>query len=324
MVKTRTIAAYLYPGCAALDVIGPLEAFNLANLESGAGNERPYEPRCLALSEGPVRTLSGISLVAESTLDQIDQIDTLLVPGLVSNRPISSLAEHCEELKKHGARAQRIASVCSGLHLCAEAGLYDGRKATTHWKDCETISKRYPQIEILPDRIFVNDGNRYSSGGLTAGIDLALHIIEQDLGRNISLRVAKRLVVFLRRQGGQNQFSEALLAQASSNRMGRVLDWIEDNLSKPINHTDLAGLAAMSPRNFSRSFKSEIGTSPMSYVERRRTERARILIEGGHSDLAKVANLAGFGSGDAMRRAFTKHLSVLPHEHLRRFGSAHK
>ncbi|NNF93964.1 MAG: helix-turn-helix domain-containing protein [Altererythrobacter sp.] len=151
---------------------------------------------------------------------------------------------------------------------------------------------------------------------------MALHIIEEDLGRDISLKVAKRLVVFFRRQGGQNQFSDVLLAQAASNRMAHVLDWIEGNLSGTFNHTDLAARAAMSPRNFSRHFKSEIGYSPMAYVERRRTERARTLIESGNSDLARVATLAGFGSSDTMRRVFTKHLSVLPHEHLRRFGAA--
>ncbi|MDX1703636.1 MAG: GlxA family transcriptional regulator [Altererythrobacter ishigakiensis] len=324
MVETRVIAAYIYPGCAALDVVGPFEALNLANLEYGRGNIVPYELRCVGLKEGPIRTLSGLTISAKAALGETDPIDTIIVPGLVSDSPISSLSEHCGQLKESAPRAARLASVCSGLYLCAEAGLFDHRKATTHWKDCENIARAYPQIEVLPDRIFIKDGNRYSSGGLTAGIDLALQIIEEDLGREISLKVAKRLVVFFKRQGGQNQFSEALMAQASSNRMGRILDWIEDNLSKPINHTDLAERAAMSPRNFSRHFKSETGYSPMSYVERRRTERARILIEGGHSDLAKVAALAGFGTGDAMRRAFTKHLSVLPQDHLKRFGAAQK
>lgn len=321
MVRTRTIAAYLYPDCVALDVVGPVDAFNLANLEYGTEADRPYELLCVGQAAGPVATLSGIVMTAIAGLDQIDVIDTLLVPGLVSDRSVNELGEHCTQLREHAPRAKRLVSVCSGLHLCAEAGLFDGRAATTHWRDCKQIADQYPKIQVLPDKIFIKDGNRYSSGGLTAGIDLALHIIEEDLGRDTSLKVAKRLVVFFKRQGGQNQFSDALLAQASSNRMGRILDWIEDNLSGTVNHTELAARAAMSPRNFSRRFKEEIGYSPMSYVERRRTERARILIESGHSDLARVASLAGFGSSDAMRHAFTKHLSISPLEHRNRFGS---
>jgi transcriptional regulator GlxA family with amidase domain len=221
------------------------------------------------------------------------------------------------------ARSRRVASVCTGAFLLAKAGVLDGRRATTHWSGCAELARRHPEIEVDPDPIFVRDGHVITSAGVTAGMDLALALVEEDLGREIALEAARWLVLFVKRPGGQAQFSAQLAAQTAEREPLRELQsWIPDNLTADLSVPALAGRACMSERNFARAFRSETGMTPAAYVEAARVESARIALETGGLHVEAVARRSGFGTVETMRRAFRRRLGVSPASYRERFRSA--
>ena len=307
-----------FPDVQALDVTGPIEVFSLAER---ASDRRPYAIELVAPDPDPVRTSSGLLLVPDRTLDGPSRaIDTLIVAGGRGTREAAYDERIVRWIVSAAKRSRRIASVCTGAFLLARAGLLDGRRATTHWAACDALARRYPSIEVDPDPIFVRDGNVYSSAGVTAGIDLALALVEEDLGRRAALDVARSLVLFVRRPGGQAQFSAALAGQAAERDLLRELqDWMADHLSEELSVPALAERALMSPRNFARVFSREVGSTPATYVESLRVERARTLLETTDLQLEEIAARTGLRSVRTLRRAFDRRLRVSPSDYRSRF-----
>ncbi len=250
-------------------------------------------------------------------------IDTLLVAGGIGTRRAVADAALLAWLRRIAPRVRRLGSVCSGTFVLAEAGLLDGRRATSHWSVCTALAARYPAIRVEPDRIFVRDGALYSSAGITAGMDLALALVEEDLGRDVALRTARQLVMFLKRPGGQSQFSAQLALQAADREPLRELQtWVADHPGADCSVGALARRVAMSPRNFARVFIREVGVTPARFVERTRVEAARRRLEDSTDGVEAVAAACGFGCAESMRRAFLRNLGVAPSAYRGRFRPA--
>jgi transcriptional regulator GlxA family with amidase domain len=314
-----------FPGAQILDVVGPLEVFACASsaLAAGAHAARgpAYEIAVAALAAGPVRMSSGVSVVAERALRDVrGPLDTLIVAGGEGVAAAAREPALLRRLRALAPGARRLASVCSGTFLLAEAGLLDGRRVTTHWAACDALARRYPSLEVDPEPIFVRDGRIYTSAGVTAGMDLALALVEEDHGREVALAVARRLVLFLKRPGGQAQFSAWLRAQqAEREPLREVLGWIVANPAADLAVTALAARAAMSPRHFARVFAAQVGATPARFVERARVEAARRLLEETDRGVEDVAAACGFGSAETLRRAFLRSVRVNPADYRRRF-----
>ena len=305
----------LFDGVQSLDVTGPLEVFAGANqLDPGR-----YRISTGSVSAAPVRTSSGLRLTPDAGLTVAP--DTLVVPGGVGTRPPRpSLVAW---LRRVGGEPARVMSVCTGAFLLAEAGLLDGRRATTHWQYCGTLARRFPAVTVDPEPIFVRDGRIATSAGVTAGIDLALALVEEDLGRDAALTIARHLVMFLRRPGGQSQFSAQLAGQEAERAPLRdVQRLIAEHSSADLSVAALAGHANLSPRHFTRAFTAETGSPPGRYVDRVRLETARRLLEDTTDGVAEVARASGYRTAEAMRRAFVQVLGVGPAEYRRRFQPA--
>ncbi|MEU6468200.1 GlxA family transcriptional regulator [Streptomyces massasporeus] len=313
----RTVLAVLFDGLQSLDVTGPLEVF------AGADRISPgaYRIRTASLDGAPVRTTSGLTLVPDESLTGASDPDILLVPGGPGSlRPDPRLVDWVRE---RGPRAARLVSVCTGAAVLAGAGLLDGRRATTHWAYCERIAREHPAVEIDPDPVYVRDGHISTSAGVTAGIDLALALVEEDLGRDAALTIARHLVVFLRRPGNQAQFSAQLAAQTARREPLRdVQRWITDHPDADLSVDTLADRARLSPRHFARAFRAETGMTPGRYVDRVRLEHARRLLEDTAGGVEEIARTSGYGTPEAMRRAFVRTLGTPPAEYRRRFRPA--
>jgi transcriptional regulator GlxA family with amidase domain len=316
----RRVVILAFPGLQTLDVHGPAEVFSTATtLNRGDG----YAVEVVAQDPGPVRT-SSVALHPDGVIAACrGRIDTLLVPGG------TGVSAACEDealvgwLSAAAGRSRRVASVCTGSFLLARAGLLDGRRATTHWSGCTELARRHPEVEVDPDPIFVRDGHVITSAGVTAGMDLALALVEEDLGREIALEVARWLVLFVKRPGGQAQFSSQLAAQMAEREPLRELQaWIPDHLTDDLSVPALASRACMSERNFARAFRAETGMTPAAYVESARVESARIALETGGLPVGAVARRSGFGTVETMRRAFRRRLGVSPGSYRERFRSA--
>lgn len=305
-----------YPGVQTLDVIGPAEVFSTAGAVAGDG----YELEVVAPERGPLAT-SSVSIHADRGIaDCRGRIDTLIVAGGTGSRPAQDDVALIAWLRGAAARSRRIASVCTGALLLARAGLLDGRRVTTHWAWCDYLASRYPATRVDPDPIFVRDGNVSTSAGVTAGMDLALALVEEDLGPEVALEVARWLVLFLRRPGGQSQFSAQLAAQTAQRAPLRELQsWIPDHLNEDLSVPALALRACMSERNFARAFRRETGMTPAAYVEAARVERARIALESGNLAVDALALQVGFGTVETLRRAFRRRLGVSPGDYRNRF-----
>jgi transcriptional regulator GlxA family with amidase domain len=318
----RRIVIAAFPEAQILDITGPSEVFALAERSSGGGT---YAVELVAPLRGPIATSGGIELLAQRSLAACrGQIDTLIVAGGVG----VERAEHDEQLiswlRLAAGRSRRVASVCSGAFLLARAGLLEGRRATTHWAACETLARRYPGVSVELEPIFVRDGNVYTSAGVTSGIDLALALVEEDHGGRIALEVARALVLFVRRPGGQAQFSSSLAGQrAEYDSLRDLQDWIVDHLEADLSVPALAERAFMSPRNFARVFRREVGVTPATYVEALRVERARLLLESTEHGVAEIARRCGFGTVETLRRAFARALGVSPGAYRGRFQTPH-
>jgi transcriptional regulator GlxA family with amidase domain len=324
--SSRRIVMVGYPGANALDVVGPLEVFAVAArlAPHGPGEVPAYTTEIVASRSGPLETQSGIGLVASGTLGGVrGAIDTLLVTGGLGTAAALEDRALLSGIRRLAARARRVGSVCTGSFVLAAAGLLDGRRATTHWMWCRTLASRFPRVRVEPDPIFVQDGNIYTSAGVTAGMDLALALVEEDLGRHIALEVARQMVLFLRRPGGQSQFSAQLAAQAADRQPLRDLQaWIVEHPGEDCSVPGLAYRVAMSPRNFARVFLRETGVTPAHYVERVRVETARRRLEESTDGVDAIAASCGFGTPETMRRAFLRHLRVAPSDYRVRFRTA--
>ncbi|MFJ3218098.1 GlxA family transcriptional regulator [Kitasatospora sp. NPDC086801] len=315
-MRARSVVVVLYEGVQSLDVTGPLEVFAGA----GAASGRPggYRVTTASLGGGPVRSHSGLRLLPDADLAEVGPVHTLLVPGgQGTNRPDGTLVARIREL---AGRAERVVSVCTGAFLLAEAGLLAGRRATTHWAYCEALARRFPDVEVDPDPIHVRDGNVATSAGVTAGIDLALALVEEDLGRDAALLIARHLVVFLRRPGNQAQFSTQLAAQVAARQpLREVQRWIAEHPEADLSVEALARRSALSPRHFARAFATEVGVTPGRYVDGVRLEAARRLLEDTADGIEEIARSCGYGTPEAMRRAFVRSLAAPPAEYRRRF-----
>ncbi|WP_037896923.1 GlxA family transcriptional regulator [Streptomyces sp. NRRL S-920] len=316
-MEQRTVLVVLFEGVQSLDVTGPVEVFTGAThcLGDRAGG---YAVRTASLDGTPVRTSSGLTLVPDHALTDVPAPHTLLVPGGTGTRPPDP--ELIDWLRAHGPRARRLVSVCTGALRLAEAGLLEGRRATTHWAHCAKLAKDHPGVEVDPDPIYVRDGHVATSAGVTAGIDLALALVEEDLGREVALTVARHLVVFLRRPGNQAQFSVQLAAQTARREpLREVQQWITEHPADDLSVDALAVRARLSPRHFARAFQAETGLTPGKYVERVRIEHARRLLEDTSDGVEEISRACGYGTPEAMRRAFVKALGAAPAEYRRRF-----
>jgi transcriptional regulator GlxA family with amidase domain len=295
---TRTVAVVVFPGFQLLDAAGPISAFEIAE------RHRPgsYDLSVLAPGGGLVASSAGVRMAAEPLGD--GAFDTVVISGGDGTRALEDLGAIVRWLRQ--ARIRRPTSVCSGAYLLAEAGLLDGRRATTHWSRTDDFARRYPKVKLDADRIFIRDGDVWTSGGITAGIDLALALIEDDLGCEVARRTAQQLVVHQRRPGGQSQFSALVELGGRTGRFAELMDWMRAHLAEPLTVERLAEQAAMSPRNFARAFTAETGTTPAKAVERLRLEAARTAVETSREPIDRVAEAAGFVDPERMRRAFLR------------------
>jgi transcriptional regulator GlxA family with amidase domain len=316
----RSVLIIVFDGVQSLDVTGPLDVFAHA---PASGGDPAYHVRTASLDGTSVRTSSGLRITPDTDLAAAagQALDLLLIPGGDGARlPDPGLIAW---LRANASRSARIASVCTGAFVLAEAGLLDGRTVATHWAYCGQLAEKYPSVTVAPDPIFIKDGTLATSAGVTAGIDLALALIEDDLGREVALAVARQLVMFLRRPGGQAQFSAHLAAQSASRQpLREVQQWIaehpEENLSVPA----LAQRANLSERQFARAFAAEAGVTPGRYVDQVRIEAARRRLEDTTDGVEETARACGYGTPEAMRRAFIAALGVSPAEYRRRFCAA--
>jgi transcriptional regulator GlxA family with amidase domain len=321
MPKPRRVVVVAFDDFQSLDVTGPAEVFSLADRAAGGD---AYDLELIAGDGGAIVSSSGLSLTPHGGLDEgRAAIDTLVVAGGRGVRAASGDERLISWLRLAARRSRRVCSVCTGAFLLARAGLLEGRRATTHWASCNALERAYPSVDVHPDPIFVRDGNVYTSAGVTAGIDLALALVEEDLGAQAALDVARGLVLFIRRPGGQAQFSSGLTSQAAERPSIRGLqDWIADHLEADLSVAALAERAFMSPRNFARVFSREVGVTPAAYVARLRLERARTLLETTPMQLDQVARECGYGTVETLRRAFGRALKVSPSDYRERFHTA--
>jgi transcriptional regulator GlxA family with amidase domain len=322
----RDVTIVAFPDFQILDVTGPAEVFSHATrVLEAAGKSGGYRVRLVARARGPLASTSGLSVVAEPLPALPCRTDTLLLTGGRGTRRAVKDAVLIDWIRRTARTARRVTSVCTGAFVLARAGLLDGRRATTHWDSCAALAARHPRVKVEPDRIFVKDGPVYTSAGVTAGIDLALALVEEDHGRELALEIARLLVVFLKRPGGQSQFSTQLATQANdSEPLADLRAWIEDNVGGDLAVPRLARKAGMSPRNFARRFTKEIGVTPARYVQTVRLGAARRRLEETAHGLDRVATDAGFGTTESLRRAFADALGTTPTDYRKRFGTKGK
>lgn len=320
----RLIVIVMFEGVDLLDVTGPPEVFSLLQREM----QQPtgYRVVLAASSLEPVTTSAGVRLLPDATLDEmaLQSIDTLIVPGSVALDPagrIRALADGgvVASVKALATRSRRIASVCVGAHILAAAGLLDGKSATTHWSTAEQLAQEHPSIQVDADRIYVQQGNLWTGAGLTTCLDLALALVAEDFGNTWALKVARQLVMFLKRSGGQSQFSVMLEPLSTTRRMDALRLHIAQNLEQPLSLLDLAEIMHVSDRQLVRIFKAELGMTPAAYVEAARVEAARQQLEATDASLERVAETCGFNTTDTLHRAFRRKLSITPLEYRQRF-----
>ena len=313
---TKCIAFIIFPGFQIIDAAGPIGAFEIAaRFSPGA-----YSLDVRAASPGEVASTSGAKMVA-GPLGKVTGLDTLIVAGGEGSRVAMLDQATLTFVRMGGAKCRRVASVCTGAYVLAAAGLLDGRRATTHWRNAAAFAARFPNVKVDADRIWIRDGEIWTSAGITAGIDLALAMIADDLGEEIALRTARQLVVYHRRPGGQSQFSAMLQLDSATPRFAVLLEWAREHLGEPLTVEQLAERVGMSPRNFSRAFAKATGVTPAKAVERLRLEAAREGVESSTRDLDGIARSTGFGDPERMRRAFIRAFGQPP-QALRRTARA--
>lgn len=314
----RRVVLLATPSAQSLEVAGPVEVFSMvAEKMREAGRERMsgYAVEVVSATRDLIiKSSSGLTILANRSWREIDYpIDTLLVAGGMDVWSGASEAELLEWVRTRSAKARRFGSICTGAFVLAEAGILNGRRATTHWYFCQQLQRDYPKVVVDPEPIFIQDGPLYTSAGVTSGIDLAVSMVEEDFGIDIALRVARALVLFLRRPAGQNQFSTALAFQGASRIPLRELPvYVLEHLHEPLTIEDLAARVSMSVRNFSRVFTEEFDTTPAAFVEKLRVETAKRLVEESARSFEDIAAQCGLGTADSLRRIFEKQLGVTP------------
>jgi transcriptional regulator GlxA family with amidase domain len=310
------IGVLIFPDFQLLDAAGPISVFEIAARSAGIAPSI----KVMAATPGPVRSSSGAEMLARD-LNPSGAISTLIVAGGEGVRTPAACEKTLAFVRAIAKRGGRVASVCSGAYVLAEAGLLDGRRATTHWGRTRHFLRAYPKVKLEADQIFVRDGNIWSSAGITAGIDLALAMVTEDFGEEIAQQTARQLVLYHRRSGGQSQFSSLLELKAPSGRFGKLLTWAREHLDAPLTVEDLAEQAGMSSRHFARAFIAETGTTPSKAVERLRIEVARQRVQSSSEAIERVAQLTGFRDPERMRRAFIRAFGQPP-QSLRRAARA--
>jgi transcriptional regulator GlxA family with amidase domain len=323
----RRVVVLIYPGFQALDAVGPLEVLSGTNeLCRREGKPEPYRVDVVALKPGPQLCESGYALVAPQGYAALrGPIDTLIIAGGNGSRIVRDDRALLAWLKRAAKRVRRLCSVCTGSLILAEAGLLDGKRATTHWARLDHLEKRHPRVRVEHDPIFVRDGSIYTSAGVTAGIDLTLALVADDVGAEAARTVARWLVVFLQRPGGQAQFSAQLSVQAPSDDAFHALQsYIAEHPERDLSVPALAARMGMSERNFARKFRDQLGVSPAQYVLRARVESARIRLEKSRDSIETVAARCGFGTEETMRRSFQKIVRVAPRGYRQRFAKPSK
>ncbi|MEU3460798.1 DJ-1/PfpI family protein [Streptomyces sp. NPDC006733] len=313
-----------FPGVELLDVTGPAEVFSVATRVAGP-HRAGYAVRIATPDGGPVATSSGVRLMADLTFDAVgDQADTLLMAGaisLVDDRvePVID-REVTAWLRTAAPRAGRVGSICAGAHLLAAAGLLDGRPATTHWLTAAQLAAEHPQVAVDPDPIFIRSGNVWTCAGVTSGLDMALAMVAEDHGQPLALATARMMVMYVKRCGGQSQFSVPLSVQATAgDRIDDLRVWIAEHLTDDLSAETLAARLHLSVRHFSRLFRRRTDTTPAAYVESARLEAARRLLEESDRSLPDIAAASGLGSVETLHRAFQRRLGTTPAEYRRRF-----
>jgi transcriptional regulator GlxA family with amidase domain len=323
-VRTKRIGIIGFDGVVSIDVSGPADAFSVAN-ETESEPKPAYEIVVISASDKPFASGSGLVFKPQKTFKNAPILDTLIVPGGSGLRKPAINKSVSTFVKARAKSTRRIASVCTGIYGLAPTGLLAGRCVTTHWDQADRVASQFPDLKVNGNAIFIKDGQFYTSAGATAGIDLALSLIEEDYGRQVSLTVARQLVVYLKRSGGQEQYSEPLRFQTESvSRFSDLTIWIQTHLSEDLSIETLAARACLCPRHFSRRFKSELGTSPADLVERVRLDEARRRLSNDDNSIENIGLSVGFKSADAFRRAFERRLGVSPSDYRRRFGSSVK
>jgi transcriptional regulator GlxA family with amidase domain len=324
--RTRRVGIVAFGDSQILDISGPLAVFSEVSRQLqrlSRGGQTGYQIELIAsTADRLVDCYCGVSLTAHCDFRSVKgAYDTLLVAGGYGVMQCTEIAGFLPWLRKQAGKARRIGSVCSGAVVLAAAGLLDGRRATTHWHYCQAIAERFPAVHFDADPIFIRDGNVYTSAGVTAGIDLALALVEEDFGAEMALFVARALVVFLRRPGSQSQFSHSLSLQISDRKPLRELQaWLLENLRQPLTVEQMAGQVGMSPRNFARVFSEQLGITPSRFVTQIRLEAARRRLEESLQSIEIIAEECGFGSSESMRSAFQRLLRVSPQDYRNRFN----
>lgn len=315
----RSIAILALPGVQLLDVSGPLDVFAQANAEAG---HEAYELCVVACEPGPIRSSSGVRLLPDLVIGELERrFDTLLVAGAPGADRMQTNTTLLGWIRSCAKKSRRYGSVCTGAFVLAAAGLLDGRRITTHWSASKCLSETYPKVSVEDDALYVRDGKLRTAAGVTAGLDLALALVEEDLGREIAKRVAAQLVMFFKRPGGQLQFSRKGATQpAGRSALQEVQRWVAANPALPLSVKALAAHTGQSPRHFARLFHAEVGITPAAWVEATRIEAARGLLEAGNDAPKQVAAKCGFTNADTLRRAFVKHVGVTPAEFRKRHG----
>ena len=319
--QARAVEIVVFPGVQILDLTGPVQVFMSANdAAAAAGEPLPYALRVVAMQGARVTASSGIELGTQALPSPEEPVDTLMIAGGPGVSAACGDAVLVDWLRARVGRARRVASVCTGAFLLAATGALDGRRATTHWSYCAELAQTHPTIQVEPDPIFVRDGAFWTSAGVTSGIDLALALVEEDMGREVALAVARYLVVFLKRPGGQAQYSAALSLQVADDRFGDLNRWIAAHLTQDLTLSRLAEQAAMSERSFSRHYRDATGMTPAHAVERLRVDEARRLLLETRLPIKRIAQRCGFASEETLRRSFLRLLDVAPRDYRERFG----
>lgn len=322
----RLILMIVFDAAIATDIAGPLDIFASASLVESAQTQA-YQVEIASLHGGLITAWpTNLQLMSKPFSEFDDRpIDTLIIAGGAHNSAVTGNEAFISWIRKASQRARRVASICTGAFALAHAGLLDGKSATTHWNWAERLQQRYPAVTVNPDAIYQKDGKFYSSAGMTAGIDLALALVEEDLGRAIALQVAQFSVMFLKRPGGQSQFSSVLSYQKSEDtRMIALQEWILANLQQNLTVDRMAEFLNMAPRTFARFFKKQVGTPPAKYVEEMRLNAARHYIENPQTPIKEIVKRCGFENGEKMRRSFIRKLGISPQDYRNRFCTSQR
>lgn len=318
-MTTKKIALLAFEGIELLDLSGPQSAFHEANsIASDA-----YELIVVGFNRDMVTSEAGTQIIPNMALSDLTDCHTLIIPGGKGAR-LRDFGEHAMgELAKVVANAERVVTVCTGTFLLAKVGIPDGTKVATHWHSLDTFQSLYPELKVDRDKLYINDGKYWTSAGVTSGIDLSLRLIELDLGSEVASQVARLLVVYLKRSGSQQQFSEFLNLQSpKSNKVASLIAWLQEHLSKAISVPDMAQQVNMSERQLHRLFVQETGTTPAAYLETIRMDTARTLLSTSASDIKRIAYSVGFQSYDGFKRAFERAYGTTPSQFRSRFHSA--